>query len=72
MKITLFSRQILIRREYSRYYTEKSSNMNFHENPSSGSSIPRGRTDRRTDRWTEKTKLTVAFRYFANVPKDSS
>ena len=37
--------------------------MNFHKNPSSG--IPVFHTDRRTN----MTKLTVAFRNFANAPK---
>ena len=29
-------------------------------------------TDRQTDRQTDMTKLIVAFRYFVNVPKNSS
>ena len=42
---------------------EKSSNIKFHENPSSGSWIdPCGRTD--------TTKLIVAFRKFADAPKN--
>ena len=41
---------------------EKSSNINFQENTSSGSRVvPCGRT--------HMTKLKVAFRYFANAPK---
>jgi len=44
----------------------KSSNIKFHENPSSWSRVvPCGRTDRRTD----MTKPIVAFRNFANAPK---
>jgi len=48
--------------EFSRNIFEKSSYSTFHENPSNGIRvIPCGRTD--------MTKLTVAFRNFANVPK---
>ena len=40
--------------------------MNFHENTFGGSLVvPSGETGRRTD----MTKLTVAFRSFANAPK---
>ena len=43
---------------------EDYSNIIFHENPSNGSRfVPCGRTDRQTD----TTKLTVAFRNFAAV-----
>jgi len=42
---------------------EKSSNIKFHENPSSGSRVvPRGQ------RQTNMTRLTVALRNFANAP----
>ena len=48
--------------EFSQQIFEKSSNIIFHENPSSGSwVVPFGRTDR--------TKLIVAFRNFAEAPK---
>ena len=47
--------------EYHRKIFEKSSNIKFHENPSSGSRVvPCGRTD--------ITKLIVDFRNFANAP----
>ena len=47
--------------EFSRQIFEKSLNIKFHENPSSGSRIvPCERTDRPTD----MTKLLVAFRNF--------
>ena len=40
--------------------------MKFHENPSSGNRVvPCGQIDRRTD----VSKLIVAFRKFAKVPK---
>jgi len=40
---------------------------NFHENPTNGSQVfPHGHTDGQTD----KTKLLVAFRNFANSPKN--
>ena len=46
---------------------EKYSNTKFHENPSPGSPVvPFGRTDGQT----EKTKLIVAFRNFANALED--
>jgi hypothetical protein len=45
----------------------------FHENPSSASrDVPCGQTDGHTDRMTDLTKLPVAFRNFANVPKNES
>ena len=64
---THFSCPILMKLEFSRQISEKFSNTIFHENPSSGSRVvPCGRTDRRTD----MTKLVVAFRNFAKVPKN--
>jgi len=48
--------------DFSRQVLEKWSNMNFRENPSSGSrDNPWERTEGRTD----MTKLIVAFRNFA-------
>jgi hypothetical protein len=48
--------------EFSRQLLKKYANIKFHENPSSGSqAVPCGRTD--------TTKLTAAFRIFANAPK---
>jgi len=50
---------------------EKSSNIKFHENMSSGSRIfPCGRTDVRTDGQTDMTMLIAAFRNFAKAPKN--
>jgi hypothetical protein len=52
--------------EFSGQIFEKSSNIEFHENPPSGSRvIPCGQTDGRID----MTELIVVFRYFLNVPK---
>jgi len=51
--------QILIKIEFSQQIFEKSSNIPFHEEPSSASQVvPCGRTDEQTD----MTKLTVVFR----------
>jgi len=57
---TRYSRQILIKVEFSRHIFEKYSNIKFYENPSSGSQVVGGRTDGRT----YMTKLTVVFRVF--------
>jgi len=52
---------------FSRYIFEKYPNIKFYENSSSGSRVvPCGQTDKRTD----TTKLTVAFRNFANALKN--
>jgi len=50
-------------------YFRKSSNMKFHENPSSRRRIAPWRWDRQTDR-QDMTILTIAFRNFANAPKN--
>jgi hypothetical protein len=52
--------------EFSRQIFEKSSNIKFHENPSSESRVVQCLwTDGRTD----ITKLVVAFRNFVKAPK---
>ena len=51
--------------EFSQQICEKFSNINFFENPSSGSRVVPGEKDRQTD----MTKLIVAFRNFANATK---
>jgi hypothetical protein len=62
--------RISMKLEFSRHIFEKVSNTKFHQNPSSGSRvIPCGR--RQTDGRTNMTKLMVAFRYFANAPKNA-
>ena len=57
----------------------KNTHIKFNENPFGGSRvIPRGRTNGRTDGRTDErtdgradmTKLIVAFRNFANAPKN--
>jgi hypothetical protein len=55
--------------EFSKDIFEKSSNIKFHENSSSGSrDVLYGRTDRRTD----MTKLKVTFRNSAKAPKNTN
>jgi len=49
MESTRYSRQILVKLEFSRQVFEKYSSIKFHENPSSGSRVvPCGRADRQT------------------------
>jgi len=53
--------------DFFQHTLEKFLNIKFHETPFSGSRVvPCGRTDIRTD----LTKLIVAFRNFANAPKN--
>ena len=60
---------IWMKLEYSWQIFEKYSNIKFHENLSSGSwVVPRGQTEGQTD----ITNLMVAFRNFANKPKNNS
>jgi hypothetical protein len=61
---TRYSSLILMKLEDSRQVFEKYSIIKFFENPSSENRVaPYGRTD--------MTKLTVAFRSFANAPKNA-
>jgi len=53
--------------EFSRQSFEEYSNIKFHENPPVRAEL--FHADRRTDRRTQMTKLTVTFRNFANAPK---
>jgi len=53
-----YSCQNIIKREFRRQMFEKSSNIKFNKNPSSGSRVvPRGRTEKHTD----ITRLSDAF-----------
>jgi len=64
---TRYSCQILTKIKYSRQIFEKYSRTKFHENQFIGSQVvPCRRTDGRTD----MTKLLVAFRNFADAPKN--
>jgi hypothetical protein len=67
----------LMQGDFSRQIFEESSNIKYHENPPRGSRVdPCWRTDTQTDGRTDKqtymTKLIVAFRTFANAPKNGS
>jgi len=54
--------------EFSQQFFEKSPNIRFHENSSSGSQVvPRGQTNGRTD----MTKVIFTFNNFASVPKNA-
>jgi hypothetical protein len=54
---------LVMKPEFSLQIFEKSPDIKFHENPSSGSRVvPCGRTD--------VTKLIVAYRNFANTPRN--
>ena len=48
---------------------EKLKNIKFHEYPSF---VAEFHMDRRTDRWTDLTKLIDAFRSFAKAPKKAN
>jgi len=57
---------IFMKIEFSRHFFEKKySNIRFLEIRPVGAD-----TSMRTDGWTDKTKLTVALRNFANAPKN--
>jgi hypothetical protein len=64
MSSARYSCPISIKLEFSRQIFEKSSNIKFHENPSSV-----GGELFHADRQTDAMKLIVAFRNFANAPK---
>jgi hypothetical protein len=49
--------------EFSGQIFEKQTNIKYHENRPVGAELFRA------DRWTDMTKLTVAFRKFASAPK---
>ena len=62
---TCYSCDILMKIEFSGQFLEKSSNIKFHENLSTGSTIV-------SCRWTYMMKLIVAFHSFANVSNDEN
>ena len=65
-KSTHYSCQILMKSEFSQQTFKISTNLKFHENPSSESRVvPCGRRDRQTWR-----SLMVAFRNFEHAPKN--
>ena len=67
MQSTPYSCQILIKLEFSQHIFENSSNIKFYGNSSSGSRVvPSGQAGGKTD---GHDKLLVAFRNFANAPK---
>jgi hypothetical protein len=68
MQSTRYYCEIIMEFEPSRQIFEKYPNVKFNENPSSESrGVPCGRKDGRTDRQIDMTKVTVAFRNFANA-----
>jgi hypothetical protein len=71
-KYPLRFKDFYIKLGFSKNIFEKSSNIKFHENPSSGSRVALcGQGDRlMTDRWTDTTKLIVTFPNFESEPKN--
>jgi len=55
--------------EIPREIFEKQSNIKFHENLPSGSQVV---PCRRTDRYTDMTKLIVPLRNFVNTPENDN
>ena len=71
---TRYSCRILIKLKLPQQTFEKYTNVKFHENPPSRSRVfPRGQTDNwRKAGLPAMTKQIVAFRTFANLPKNKS
>jgi hypothetical protein len=59
-----------MKRGFSRQTFERSQSIKFNQTPSSGSRVPCGQTNGRAGGRADMTKLTVAFRSFANAPKN--
>ena len=59
----------LIKIRFSHQIFEQYPNINFHDNSCSGIQVV---SCRRMDKWTDKTKLMVTYRNFANVPKNNN
>jgi hypothetical protein len=71
MKSSRYASQILIELGFSKNISEKSSNIKFHENPSSGSRVaPCGQGDQLMDRRTDITKLIAIFPNSESEPKN--
>ena len=67
VKYTFYSCPISMKLEFSRQIFDKSSNIKFNENPSSGNrDVPCRQTDGRTD----MTKLIAAFLNFADARRN--
>jgi len=64
VKSTCYFWQSIRKCEFCRQIFEKSSNIKFHENPSSGS----GQTEGQMDGQTIMTNLIVTFHNFSNAP----
>ena len=59
--------------EFFDIFSKKYSDINFQENPSSGSRIVAcGQTDGQTEKWTDMASPIFAFRNFANGPKNGT
>jgi len=72
VKYPFFFRKVLMGLELSGQSFEKYSGIKFHGKPFSVSrDVPRGPTDRQTDRQTDVTNPIVAFLSFATVPKNN-
>ena len=74
---TRYSGRILIKIEFSRQVFKKSSDNIFYWNPSRESGVvPCGQKDGRMEGWregrTDRKRLTVVYRSFANTPKNWS
>jgi hypothetical protein len=65
-KVPRYSRQILIKVDFSQQIFQKYSNITFRENPSRV--VPRGQTDEQTD---SNDESNIRFHNFANAPEVS-
>jgi len=76
-KVSVIVARCVIKLEFSRQIFENSSNIEFHEHPSSGSRVVPcglgdGRANARTDGQTDnREEIIVSFLSFANAPKNS-
>ena len=64
-KVTVILVRFLWKLNFLDRFSKKSTNIKFHENPTSGSRV--FNADGKTDGRTDMTKLIVAFRNFANA-----